>query len=680
MDHRGHFLNWYDTQTGAPLLPMYVSTVDSGNLSGHLLAVAQACLALAEAPDPTETPDTLQRLRALAAACEQLAWEADFGFLYHRKRHLLHIGYRVTEQQLDAGFYDLLASESRLTSLLAIAKGDVPVGHWAALGRPFYAVGDHAGLRSWSGSMFEYLMPSLVLDEPHGSVLREACHAALREQIAFAAGQGVPWGISESAYAGRDHTLAYQYAPQGVPRLALRRTPPGELVIAPYATALAALIAPQRAAANFTALEKLGARGPYGFLEALDFSPSRQGDGATFTPVSTFMAHHQGMTIVALANVLLGGVAQRWGMANAHIEAVDSLLHERAPREVPVLVTLPAGPPLQALQRRAPGLLREVVPGVAAVEPTHVLSNGRYNVSLRANGAGWSRWGATGITRWRDDALRDAHGSFFYLRWDRQPTPVSLTQHPAPDPAAHYHSVFHADRVCLEARWTELQAHTTVWVSPEDDIEFRQVALHNLSDRTIEVELLSAFDITLSDARADEAHPAFTNLFVRAEWQASQQALVFARQPRLPTEHGLQVAHFLADTDPQTTEVRLQTDRQRWLGRNRAVGDPLAEFDPAPAPVGTGDERVRLDTGLDPVCAMAVRLRLAPHSVSQLTFATAASDNGGTLHAVIDKYRQPSHVKRASLMSATRTGIRLRALRISPEHFAAVTSKLYMPR
>ncbi|WP_310462305.1 GH36-type glycosyl hydrolase domain-containing protein [Sphaerotilus sp.] len=671
--HRGHFLNWYDTQTGTPLLPRYVSTVDSGNLSGHLLAVAQACLALAEAPvaaDEGDTTEAVLRLRALASACEQLAWDADFSFLYHRKRHLLHIGYRVAEQQLDAGFYDLLASESRLTSLLAIAKGDVPVRHWSALGRPFYAVGAHAGLRSWSGSMFEYLMPSLVLDEPHGSVLREACHAALREQIDFATERGVPWGISESAYAGRDHTLAYQYAPQGVPRLALRRTPPGELVIAPYATALAALIAPRRAAANFTALEALGARGPYGFLEALDFSAARQVDGETFTPVSTFMAHHQGMTLVALANVLLGGVAQRWGMANPHIEAVDSLLHERAPRAVSVLLAPLAGPPLQTLQRRAPGLLREVVPGVAAVEPTHVLSNGRYNVSLRANGAGWSRWGATGITRWRDDALRDAFGSFFYLRWDRQPTPVSITQHPAPDPAAHYHSTFHADRVCLDAHWPELQAHTTVWVSPEDDIEFRQIALHNLSDRTIDIELLSAFDITLSDARADEAHPAFTNLFVRAEWQASQQALVFARQPRLPTEHGLQAAHFLADADPQITEVRLQTDRQRWLGRNRAVGDPLAAFDAAPA--GTGDERVRLGTGLDPVCALAVRLRLAPHSVSQLTFATAASDNGGTLHAVIDKYRQPSHVKRASLMSATLTGIRLRALRISPENFAAV--------
>ena len=210
----------------------------------------------------------------------------------------------------------------------------------------------------------------------------------------------------------------------------------------------------------------------------------------------------------------------------------------------------------------------------------------------------------------------------------------------------------------------ELAAAQAAVVDAEGDLADAQAAAETARTR------LADHQATLSDARADEAHPAFTNLFVRAEWQASQQALVFARQPRLPTEHGLQVAHFLADTDPQTPEVRLQTDRQRWLGRNRAVGDPLAEFDAAP--VGTGDERVRLDTGLDPVCAMAVRLRLAPHSVSQLTFATAASDNGGTLHAVIDKYRQPSHVKRASLMSATLTGIRLRALRISPEHFAAV--------
>ena len=685
--HRGHFLNWYDTQTLAPLLPMYVSTVDSGNLSGHLLAVAQACRELATS---ASEPEAAARLQAIADRCEQLAWQADFRFLYHRKRHLFHIGYRVAEQELDAGFYDLLASESRLTSLLAIAKGDVPVQHWASLGRTFYAVGADAGLRSWSGSMFEYLMPTLILDEPHGSVLREACHAAVREQMAFAEAQpahggSVPWGISESAYAGRDHTLAYQYAPQGVPRLALRRTPPDELVIAPYATALAAQITPHLARLNFAAIEALAPREAYGFIEALDYTASRQNGNEAFTPVVTFMAHHQGMTIVALANVLLDGVAQRWGMANPQIEAVASLLHERAPREVSKLCALPPGPPPQSLLRRTPGLLREVSPGASALEPTHVLSNGRYSVSLRANGAGTSRWGQTGITRSRDDALRDAQGSFFYLRWQRSEgrsivsaqasSVVSITQHPAPDPTAHYRSVFHADRVCFDAEWPTVQAHTTVWVSPEDDIEFRQIELRNLGDQPLDIELISAFEITLADPRADEAHPAFSNLFVRATWLAEHQALRFERTPRLATEQGLQAAHFLAESDPQVLSVAVQTDRQHWLGRNRSASRPLASFDSTPPLVGVEAGAAKtLDTGLDPVCAMSVRLRIAPQGKAQVTFATAASDNGGTLSAVIDKYRQASNVKRASLMSATLAGIRFRSLRITQEQLAAIQS------
>ena len=673
--HRGHFMNWYDTQTLAPLLPMYVSTVDSGNLSGHLLAVAQACAELAR--DPNQS-DVAARLQLLTQNCERLATEPDYCFLYHRKRHLLHLGFRVAEQQLDAGFYDLLASESRLTSLWAIAKGDVPVRHWASLGRPFYAIGAEAGLRSWSGSMFEYLMPTLVLDEPHGSVLHEANHAALREQIAYARAHAVPWGISESAYAGRDHTLAYQYSPQGVPALALRRTPSDELVVAPYATALAALIAPRRAVLNFAALQALSARADCGFIEALDFTPARKSGNETYVPVGTFMAHHQGMSIVALANVLLHGVAQRWGMANAHIEAVSSLLHERAPREVSVLRAQPPGPPPQALRSRAPGLLREVAPGATALAPTHVLGNGRYHVSLRANGAGNSRWGAAGITRWRDDALRDAMGSFFYVRWDQQPQAVSITQHPAPDPAATYLSIFHADRVCFDTSWPTLQAHTTVWVSPEDDIEFRQVELRNLSDRALDIELISAFDVTLADPRADETHPAFSNLFVRATWRGEQQALMFERKPRLSTDKGLLAAHFVAESDPQVGGMRMQTDRQRWLGRNRSARQPLASLEPLPqgADVNHGGAAASADiegvTGLDPVCVLALRLRIEPRSKAQLTIATAASEHEATLRAVIDKYRQPSHVQRASLMSATLAGIRLRASRINPESFAAI--------
>ncbi|MDO9004398.1 MAG: glucoamylase family protein [Aquabacterium sp.] len=772
--HRGHFLNWYDTETLRPLLPSYVSTVDSGNLSGHLLATAQACLELSAAPlddraarlalqasaqrlqpmlpllaelpghlalmqlvalvDPlgsarqmpqggqrllngaalelealqlfsearpeiqsllwcladhlstlrsawrdqaaqAQAHEAVARLESLARQFKRIAWEPDYSFLYHRKRHLFHIGYRIAEQQLDASFYDLLASESRLTSLLAIAKGDVPVNHWAALGRPTYAAGTHAGLRSWSGSMFEYLMPSLVLDEPHGSLLHSAGHAAVLEQMSYAHKQRTPWGMSESAYAASDHTLAYQYSPQGVPRLALRRTPLDELVIAPYATVLAAELLPRQAVSNLRRIESLLGRGRYGLIEALDFSPSRQTGVDRVSRVSTFMAHHQGMSIVSLANVLLDGAPRRWGMANAHIEAVASLLHERVPREISTLHTPPASTVTDGQQRDALGMLRDVTPGVAALEPTHLLSNGRYSVALRPNGAGWSRWGNAGITRWRDDVLRDACGSFMYLRWDQALTPVSLTQHPAPDPNAHYHSTYHAERVSFDAIWPELETRVTVWVSPEDDIEFRQVEIRNVSDRGIDLEFMSAFDVTLADPRADEAHPAFSNLFVRAEWVAAQQALMFERRPRLVTEKGLSAAHFLADGDAGLiTEVRIQTDRLRWLGRNHDVSSPQGLFDAPPEldPSRPPGEAAVLNTGLDPVACLSVRLHIPAQSKACLTMCTAASDNVATLRSVMDKYRQRAHIERASLMSATLAGIKLRDLRLNAETFAAI--------
>ena len=820
---RGHFLNWYDSQTGAALLPRYVSSVDSGNLSGHLLAVAQACRERAAepaddhaaihhglaasrqrlapllarhpgllnslaAPPPagsgsssgapasalgklllpsltlptslsgqeaahlqtllhqasdellllwpahtdlphegavhlvppspgehlawlgadhlatlrsawqdvlaaaTEDPgEPARRLLAVAERCEQIAWAADFGFLYHPRRRLMHLGLRVAEQELDAGFYDLLASESRLTSLLAIAKADAPVGHWAALGRPFHAVGSTAALRSWSGSMFEYLMPSLVLAEPRGSVLQGACSAAVAEQIAFGRAQQLPWGISESAYAARDDSLAYQYGPQGVPRLALRRTPPEDLVVASYATALAAQVAPRSAGRNFTTLQALGAWQRYGFIEALDYSPARRSGSAAFTPVCTFMAHHQGMSIVALANVLMDKLAQRWCMANPQIEAVASLLHERAPREVPARVDVPTGLPqqaAQALQNRPPGPLREVMPGASAVAPTHMLGNGSYSVTLRANGAGQSRRRGLGINRWRDDALRDELGSFFYLRQGPGERPYSITQHPAPDPAAHYTSTFHADRVCFDTTWPLLRAHTTAWVSPEDDIEFRQIDLYNTGDRDLDIELLSAFEVSLAEPRADDAHPVFSNLFVSAEWRADAQALVFERRPRQAHEDSLCMAHFVAHSSAPLRSLRVEADRAQWLGRNQGASQPLARFRPMPAaplaraaaeaadPSATGAEPTHLvlDTGLDPVCAMAVGLRLPAQGQLRLTFATAASSSPAQLAAVIDKYRQASHVQRASLMSATLMGIRLRSLGLSAPNFAAIQS------
>ncbi len=673
---RGHFMNWIDTRTLQTLPPAYVSAVDSGNLCGHLLAVATAC---GEAAAATVDDAPLQaRLGALALRCRHHAEAADFTFLYDARRRLLHIGWRVAEQHLDAGHYDLLASESRLASLWAIAKGDLPATHWAALGRPFQATRQEVGLRSWSGSMFEYLMPTLVLDEPAGSVLACAGQMAVQEQRDYGRLHHVPWGVSESAYAAADRTLAYQYAPQGVPRLALRRTPPDERVVAPYASALAALVAAQPAVANLRRLDALQARSRFGFIEALDYTASRQadtarqaaGDGPAFTPVCTGMAHHQGLTLVALADVLLHGLPRRWAMADRRLAAVATLLQERLPREVARLREPAPGPLRNEGLDRAALAPREMLPGAHALQRTKMLANGRYGVTLRANGAGCSRLGDVDISRSRDDALRDDHGSFVYLRRVGSDgvltAPVSLTQHPAADPAADYAATFHIDRVTLDASWADLRTRITVWVSPEDDIELRRVELWNTSARPITLELLSAFEACLSPARADEMHPAFANLFITADWDAADQALYLARKPRRDGEAGLHAVHFLAHADTAPASVRASADRAQWLGRLRAAWQPRAQFDSAATASGS------IATGLDPVAALALRLTLAPQGMAQLTLATAAATERATLAALVDRYRLAVGVERSSQLSATMAHLRQREQRLAGDERVAV--------
>ena len=779
---RGHFYNWYDTQTLAVLTPAYVSSVDSGNLSGHLLALARACECAAAESDAQARlriknalnralqrlrnlqpilagspslrmlshlaegiwtwPETLEQTRAielnvrqarveldalhlrlgeanergsmwllhdmvgtiesalldalhdsqatksqlleLARRARRMGLEAEYGPLYDRERRLLHIGYRfdmqLQPQQADENHYDLLASESRLTSLVAIAKGDVPVEHWAALGRPFFAEGTEVGLKSWSGSMFEYLMPSLVLDEPFSSVLGQACRSAVAEQRAEGREHGTPWGISESAIAGQDHTLAYQYGPQGAARLALRRVPMDERVLAPYATVMAAMIDPCAAVANLRALQKLGARHPMGFVEALDYTPQRQAAGRVFTLVDTHMTHHQAMSLLAITHLLTDGTPRRWAMSDPHLRAVTSLLHERAPREVARLAAL--APPPQARGPRSTRLIREASPLQEGLPLTQLLTNGRHAVVLRSQGAGYSAWRGIGLARWRDDLLRDQHGSFFYLQRGAdklgQDEPWhSLTAHPAPDPAARYECRMQADRVVHGAHWIDLEASCTTWVSPEDDCELRQIELCNTGNEAMSLRLAAALEVTLAPQAADEAHPAFSNLFVQARWDAAENVIHLRRRPRLPDEPTVQAVHFLAGADGALESVTPCTDRSRWLGRYGSAARPLGDagsveletLEKDQADEGPG---LAMDTGLDPMATLVVRLLLPAGATIKLTFCTAIANEHEVLDALVDKYRQPAHVERAASMSHTMAGIRLRELQFDAETWAAM--------
>lgn len=659
--YRGHLFNWIDTAALKPLPPAYVSTVDSGNLAALLWSCAQACREMADAR-PESAPDAepwQARMQTLAQRLDGFADEMDFSFLYDDKRRLFHIGYRHEDDTLDAGYYDLMASEALLTSYVACAKGDVPLAHWSALGRPFVPADGGAALLSWSGSMFEYLMPGLLLKTPDGGLLQQVAKAAVSAQREFGESLGLPWGVSECAYYAQDNTLAFQYGPFGVPQLALRRTPLQDRVIAPYATMLALQVDAPATLANLRALEQLGARGPHGFIEALDFSPGRVGESGQYQRVLTYMAHHQGMSLLSLCNVLYDDAVRGWFGRAARPRAFGTLLHERMPRTI---VYQPRGEPRAAVRPDEPAarpLMRLVDLGLGAAQcpppaaqPTAMLGNGAYSVWLRPSGAGQSRWRGQTLTRARDDLLRDGYGQWLLLRAAGEGEFHSLTALPKPQPQGHYLTRVFADHVEFELHCAAWESRLQVWVSPDDDIELRSLTLHNLGEPTLDVELLSYFEATLAPARADEAHPAFSNLFVHAR-RADPGCLLLQRQPHGHGERGSWVAHFLASCDAEPEELQLHADRARLLPRGGSLVD-LAPPGPAETP------EPGLSTGLDPVGSLSLRLRLPAHAKRSITLATAAAEDLNTLLAIVDEYRQDVHLQRCRMLAATLTRIRHR--------------------
>ena len=666
--HDGHLYNWYQTETLAVLQPAYVSTVDSGNLAGHLMAVSGACNSLARKADTTRIEK--QQLEHIALQCMGLCMAMNFSSLYNPKRHLFHIGLRVDDHTLDASYYDLLASESRLASFVAIAKGDVPRRHWMALSRAFLSSGVTPGLKSWSGSMFEYLMPSLVMQEPEQGLLYSSSLAGVMEQQIFGAAQGLPWGVSESAYFAQDHSLAYQYSPFGVPRLALRRTPASDKVVAPYACLMATMLIPKEAIANLRRMEMLNARGEYGFMDAIDFTAAHQPHAEPFSVVKNYMAHHQGMTLVALCNVLCSQAPQRWFAQTPLVAAYETLLHERCPRQIISSANPRMAPgtddtlPNSAFQSRA------VNPANAQWQPTHLLSNGRYSVALRSNGAGVSRWQQNNvrinISRWRDDLLRDEYGSFIYLASSSDTAAYSVTSHPAPHPQWHYSCCFMADRVQFDAISSQLKITTTVLVSPEDDTELRTVVINNLLDTEVVFDVVSIFEVVLADAKADEAHPAFSNLFIDTTWHAPWRALMLTRRPRLQGDPQISAAHFLAEADADIVSLDCITDRRSFLGRNRSRAQPAIAQD------WTKDTDASPVNGLDPVACLRVKVRIAAGGSAKLSFATTAAMDADELAGRIDKYLQPMHLERAARMAATLAQVRLRDLGLDADENAAL--------
>jgi cyclic beta-1,2-glucan synthetase len=766
--YRGHFLNWYATDTLAPLHPRYVSTVDSGNLAAAMIALAHGLLDLIDRPQTRtqrlagiadtasalaevsssatgtaasrEVVTTINRLarsiaetargsavengstgplwalgaelasaaaaagdgaaagddfvywcHALSAAVERsgideripadtlrllagrlfaLVDDMRFGFLYDRRRRIFSIGYRLADAEgpgrLDAAFYDLLASEARLASFIAIAKGDVPQYHWFHLGRLVTSVDGRAALMSWGGTMFEYLMPQLLMRTFTGTLLDSSCRACVRRQIEFGRQRDVPWGVSECAYGFTDRDGTYQYRAFGVPGLGLKRGLESDLVIAPYATALASLVTPSAAAGNFERLAALGMDGRFGFYEALDYTPrSRDVDTPADAPprpaiIRAFFAHHQGMSLVALANVVCEDAFVARFHADPRIKATELLLQERVPREAILsqprpaesLTAPPALPVLASRRFRSPH---------TTSAHTHFLSNGRYTTALTNGGGGFSVWRDLAITRRRDDSTSDAGAHFIYLRDAWSNRVWSATYQPVCDEPDRFDATFDLDKITFTRRDGDVETRLDVTVSSEDDVEVRRLTLTNRGAQTRELEVTSYAEIALARPEDDLAHPAFGKLFVETEFDPQSAGLLFRRRPRAADEAPIVGFHVMGVDGPRLGgAVEWETDRARFIGRGRSPANPIS-LDGRALSGTTG-------AVLDPIGALRERIRLRPGAVVRLTYATGVAPDRTAALTLARKYRDGSAAARAFSMAFTHVHITLQHLGISDEH------------
>ncbi|MBW8770145.1 MAG: carbohydrate-binding protein, partial [Gemmatimonadetes bacterium] len=654
---RGHFYNWYDLQDLRVLEPAYISTVDSGNLAGHLIALRQALLAIAK---DVHDGTLATRLDTIAHQASAYTEAMDFEFLFDHERELFSIGYQVGSHTLDGSSYDLLASEARLASFVAIAKNDVPVDHWFRLGRTLTHASGETALVSWSGSMFEYLMPALVMRSFPQTVLDQTCHGAVRRQISYAAERGVPWGISESAYNVRDRHLTYQYRAFGVPDLALKRGLGRDLVVAPYATALAAMIDAPTAMANLATLERRGALGEYGFRDALDYT--RPAPGEKYSVVKNYMAHHIGMSIVALTNVLESDVWQQRFHADPLVRSAELLLHERIPRR---LVFQPAalvdsGESLPEPEVERPAVRVYDTPDTA--EPRiALLGHLPYTTMISNCGSGYSRYEGIAVTRWRADATTDNTGQFCYVKDVTSGHLWSAAYQPVCAPADSYRASFATDRVAFDRVDGHIETRTEITVVPADAAEVRRITVTNNGSTTREIELTSYAEIVLAPPDADRAHPAFANLFVQTEWHEWCSAILATRRPRSADEQTVWGVHVVAVEGELVAPVSCETDRARFVGRGRSTRDPAA-LD------ASADGRLSGTVGavLDPIMAIRARVRLEAGESATVAFTTLVAPTRERAFELADRYDEPSAAQRALDLAWTTAQVELRELNISP--------------
>ncbi len=613
--------------------------------------------------DERDLETSRTRITEMAGWCDTLIGEMDFGLLYFEERKLFSIGFDVDRLRKDEGTYDLLASEARIASFLAVAWGQVGPSHWFRLGRRMTLVGAGQALVSWNGTMFEYLMPLLFCRRYPDTLLDRTYETVVREQRRYGRKKRRPWGISESAYGVLNLGMDYQYRGFGVPTLGLRRGLAEDYVVAPYATMLALQVDRSESLLNLTALRREGAYGPLGFYEAIDYSPSRLRSGERSHVVSAYMAHHQGMSLMALVNVLCGDVMQRRFHADPQVRAAEPLLQERIPEALNV-VPLHAGD-FELEPSEAHGV-EHVVVHIGEEELLHsphrirLLSNGHYTAMVTAAGTGASQCEGFALTPQRADATSDSDGAFLYVRDADRGTTWSIGLQPVRAKPDRYECWFHAGTIQIARVDDWIETFADICVSPEDNIELRRYTFTNYGKEVRRLEVTTYVEVVLDSWDAFESHPAFSRLFVQTEWLPEHHALLARRRQRNPDDPSLWMVHVLAsdDLDDLPGPIEYETSRARFVGRGRTLERPAA-MDPG---VSLGHS---VGSVLDPVLSLRRSIVLEPGAKQTVTFGLGLARSRTEAGLLADRYDNPYAVDRAFDLARVYGLVELQHLRIS---------------
>ena len=638
----GHLYNWYNIQTKEPLIPRYISTVDSGNFIGYMYVLKTFLY--------EENAE-----KTLIQKVENIINDTNFAVLYSKEHGLFSIGFNIEDNRLTDSYYDLLASEARQASFIAIAKGDVPAKHWNNLNRTMTTVNNHKGLVSWSGTAFEYLMPNINIPKYKGSLLDESCKFLIMSQIEYSKKLGIPWGITEAAFNAKDLHSNYQYKAFGIPWLGLKRGLADEMVVASYGSILAITEKPKEVVNNLKVLEQQDMLSKYGMYESIDYTPSRMTKGKIGSPVKTYMAHHQGLILLSINNLFKDNILEKRFIKNPELEAVSILLQERMPESF--IITKENKEKVEKLKYKDYENYSERV--FTKVDERliegNIISNANYTVAINQKGEGISQYNDICINRYKktDDYPQ---GIFFYIKNIKNNRIWSTNYNNYTSNPDKYIVSFMPDQDKFERIDGNIKTKLKITVAANEPVEIRRLELENIGNSEEILEVTSYFEPVLSKKEQDYAHQAFNNLFLTCEYNEEKDFLTIKRNKRAKTESEIYVSTKLLAEAETIGDNEYEIDKEKFIGRGNLQIPKMIE----------NSIPLSKKTGLvtEPIVAMKKTIKIKPEETIFIDLVISAGNNKKEVIENLEKYTANSDSKRIFELSKARVEAESRYLEV----------------